>query len=228
MIRILSTRILSPKQKQLLEIHGAVLKDYNAIKISFRKFDIDLKYDHYIFTSQNAVRSFLRAYDNLPLPEKRADALSKTCFCVGRKTAALLIENGLKVEEIAKNSKELAENISKNYQNKSFLFICGNRRRNELPEILTENTIRYREVIAYDTLSHHQQFKEDFDGVLFYSPSGVESFAKANDLSESIAFCIGTSTEKEALQYTAHTVVAPEQRIESVLKSSANYFYPNI
>lgn len=227
MIRILSTRILSPGQKRLLEVHGAVLEDYNAIKISFRKFEIDLSYDHYIFTSQNAVRSFLRAYDNLPLPEKRSEALAKSCFCVGQKTAALLVENGLKVQERAKNSKELAENISKKYPNKSFLFICGNRRRNELPQILTKNTIRYKEVISYDTLSYHQEFRKNFDGVLFYSPSGVESFATANDLSKSIAFCIGTSTEKEALQYTSNTVVAPEQRIESVLQSSANYFYPN-
>ena len=228
MIEILSTRILSPRQREIVENHGMILKEYNAIDISFRKFTLDLDLDHYIFTSQNAVRSFLRACDNLPLPEKRVEAKSKDCYCVGRKTAALLTENDFKVYKTAKNSKELAEYIVRNNPADSYQFICGNRRREELPRILSENTIRYKEVVAYDTSIIEQHFDNIFQGVLFYSPSGVESFASVNDLSKSTAFCIGTSTEREALQYTSSTVVAEEQRIESVLESSVNYFYPNL
>ena len=227
MIRILSTRILAPRQKKIAEKQGIHLEEYNAIDISFRKFTLDLDLDNYILTSQNAVRGFLRAVDNLPLPEKRAEALSKPCFCVGSKTAKLLQENGLKVSKTAKNSRELAEFLAKNHQKETFLFICGNRRREDLPSILEENTVQYKEIIAYDTQSLPRPFDTVFDGVLFFSPSGVQSFTAMNDLSKSTAFCIGTSTEREALQHTSKTIIASEQRIESVIESSVNYFYPN-
>ncbi len=228
MIRILSTRILAPRQKEIFPDQGIDLEEYNAIDISFRKFTLDLEPDNYIFTSQNAVRGFLRAADNLPLPEKRLEARAKPCFCVGSKTARLLEENSLKVEKTAKNSKELAEFISKKRQKETFLFICGNRRREDLPAVLTQNTVQYKEIIAYDTQSRPQPFNTTFDGVLFFSPSGVESYTAMNDLSKSTAFCIGRSTEHEALKHTSSTVVASEQRIESVITSSVNYFYPNL
>lgn len=228
MIRILSTRILAPRQKEIFPDQGFHLEEYNAIHIAFRKFVLDLEPDNYILTSQNAVRGLLRAIDELPLPEKRIEARAKTCFCVGSKTAGLLEENGLKVKKTAKNSKELAEFIAKSHKNETFLFICGNRRREDLPAILKENTVQYKEIIAYDTQSRHQPFKTAFDGVLFFSPSGVQSYTALNDLSKSTAFCIGTSTEHEALQHTSNTIVASEQRIESVIESSVNYFNPNL
>ncbi len=97
MIRLLSTKILSPRQKEIIESDGIVLQEYNAINISLKKFVLDLSFDHYICTSQNAVRGLLRAIDDLPLPEKRQEAINKEAFCVGKKTAGLLTENGLKV-----------------------------------------------------------------------------------------------------------------------------------
>ena len=224
MIKVLSTKILSPKHKEYASSHGIDLSDYNAIEISFQKFAIDLSFDNYIFTSQNAVRGFLRAYDNLPLPEKRAEALSKPCFCVGEKTAGLLAENDLKVTKIAKNSQELANYIAKNHKNDSFLFICGNRRREDLPRILTENTIRYNETIAYNTLNNPQTLDEKFEAVLFYSPSGVQSYSSMNNLSRSTAFCIGESTAREATNHTDQVVISEKQSIESVLHTMINYY----
>ena len=226
MIQVLSTKILSPKHKEYASSHGIELSDYNAIEISFQKFAIDLGFDNYIFTSQNAVRGFLRAFDNLPLPEKRKDALSKPCFCVGQKTSGLLIDNGLKVSKIAKNSQELANFISKNHKNETFLFICGNRRREDLPRILKENTVRYHEIIAYHTLNNPQKLDRSFEAVLFYSPSGVQSYGSMNDLSESIAFCIGESTAGEAIKLTDQLIVSEKQSIESVLHTMINYYLP--
>ncbi len=218
-MKVLSTKILSPRLKEPLERHQIAVRDYNAIEISFKKFSIDLEYDAYIFTSQNAVRGFLRAYDDLPLPEKRLEALSKPCFCVGEKTALLLGENGLKVVKIGKNSKELAGFIAKTHKNTSFLFICGNRRREELPSILTQHSVPFKEIIAYHTINNEQHLPEEFDGVLFYSPSGVQSYTSLNKLRGSTAFCIGESTANEASRHTSSVVVAGKQRIESVLEA---------
>ena len=222
--RLLSTKILSPRQRAIAESQGFSLDMYNAIEISFRKFEIDLGADYFIFTSQNAVRGFLRQYDDLPLPEKRQEAKSKPCFCVGEKTAGLLSENGMKVIEIAKNSFELAQIIAKKHQNSSFLFICGNRRRQELPDILTKNTVQYSECIAYTTSGESPNFGIDFDGVLFYSPSGVQSYTGTNSLGGSIAFCIGNATGQEAGKYTEQVVISAEQRIEKVLETAVAYF----
>ncbi len=219
MTKVLSTKILSPKQKEIVESAGISLIDYNAIQIEFKKFAIDLSFDNYILTSQNAVRGFLRAFDNLPLPEKRKEALSKNSFCVGAKTSALLRENGLKVVKTAITSKELGQYIAKNHKNESFLFICGNRRREELPAILSKNTIQYKEIIAYHTISNEQGLNEVFEGVLFYSPSGVQSYVSSNDLSNSRAFCIGESTAREASRFSKEVIVSKEQSIESVLQS---------
>ncbi len=118
----------------------------------------------------------------------------------------------------------MAEIIIKSHKNHSFLFICGNRRREELPTILTENTIRYSEIVAYNTLINKQQLDGDFDGVLFYSPSGVQSFTSLNDLSKSRAFCIGESTAKEASRHTDQVEISPHQSIESILETAKDVF----
>ena len=224
MIKVLSTKILSPKHKEYAASHGVDLSDYSAIEISFQKFTIDLSFDNYIFTSQNAVRGFLRAFDNLPLPEKRKEALAIPCFCVGQKTAGLLEENGLKVAKTAKNSQELAIFISENHKNESFLFICGNRRREDLPRILTENTVRFEEVIAYHTLNNPKKMDSSYEAVLFYSPSGVQSYSSMNEMSQNIAFCIGETTAREAANHTDQVIVSEKQSIESVLHTMLNYY----
>ncbi len=226
-MKVLSTKILSPRLKEPLQRHHIALRDYNAIEIVFQKFSLDLEYDAYIFTSQNAVRGFLKACDALPLPGKRQGALSKPCFCVGEKTARLLSENGLNVIKIAKNSKELAHFIAKSYKNDSFLFICGNRRREELPSILSKYSVRYKEIIAYNTLNNEQDLEESFDGVLFYSPSGVQSYTALNNLVNSTAFCIGDSTAREASKHTESVVIARKQRIESVLEAVVEEYLNN-
>jgi uroporphyrinogen-III synthase len=71
-------------------------------------------------------------------------------------------------------------------------FFCGNRRRDELPEILLTNGIKVQEVIVYKTTAVHHIINSQFDGVLFYSPSAVESFFSVNKVgSSTVLFAIG-------------------------------------
>ncbi|MGY0406726.1 uroporphyrinogen-III synthase, partial [Pseudoalteromonas sp. SYSU M81241] len=56
-------------------------------------------------------------------------------FCVGEKTTSLLVENGLKIAEMAEYASALAKNIVERYQNETFVFLCGNKRRDELPDM---------------------------------------------------------------------------------------------
>lgn len=224
-ITILSTKILSLAQKELVLNSGLGLVEYDAIKIEFLDFKVDKKVDNYIFTSQNGVRAFLKNQNKSPSP--LGEGLGERVFCVGSKTKSLLEENGLKVTEMASNSIELGQNIVKNYKKESFLFFCGNRRREELPSILKENKIDFEEVEVYKTSLHKKEFNTVFDGVLFFSPSAVESYQLENKIKESIAFCIGATTAQEAKKHTNTIVIATKTTIENVIVQAVKHFNTN-
>jgi len=127
---ILSTKILSRTQKELLLNAGIGCVAYNAIEIELLEGNFNRDIKNAIFTSKNAVRAIQNSGFRI-----------QNCFCVGENTKKLLEENGQKVIEITQNASELGENIAKNYKNEQFHFFCGNLRREELPSILKENNI---------------------------------------------------------------------------------------
>jgi len=221
---LLSTKILSLAQREHLLHAGLRVVDYNAIAITHHTdFDIDLKQDHYIFTSQNAVHAFLQRakqlFDN--------KVLVKSCFCVGEKTKVLLEKNEQKVLKMTKNASELAKIIVKSHKNDSFLFFTGNLKRPELPQILTQNKVMFKEVCVYRTSLQPKKFDRQFDGVLFFSPSAVESFMMHNNLEQSIAFCIGDTTAKAAHEHAKSVIIANKPTIENTLIQSIKYFKTN-
>ena len=55
------------------------------------------------------------------------------------------------------------------------------------------------------------------DGILFFSPSGVESYHSCNPAGEEKAFCIGNTTAEAAQRYWKEVVVAEKPTIDSVL-----------
>ena len=56
------------------------------------------------------------------------------------------------------------------------------------------------------------------NGVLFYSPSTVESYLQENDTIDKIAFCIGETTAKEASKYFTEVKTAKMPTAESMLE----------
>ncbi|GMN10177.1 uroporphyrinogen-III synthase [Croceitalea sp. MTPC9] len=210
MSSILSTKILSPSQKELLLNANLSFVEYDAIKIEFLPFEIDNGYDYFVFTSQNGVNAFLKANNAI-------DFSANEVFCVGEKTRILLEQNHLRVVEMAQNSSELGTIIAKKYIKHSFLIFSGNLRRPELPQILLKNNIRYKETITYNTSLNFKVFQSNFNRVLFFSPSGVESFIKENGLGKSVAFCIGETTAAEAKKHTDQIIIANKPTVENVL-----------
>jgi len=104
------------------------------------------------------------------------------------------------------------------------LFFCGNLRRNELPTILKENNVNYTEQIVYKTLYNEKRFDRTFDGILVFSPSGIQSFVSENQLHKSMAFCIGNTTASEVKKHTEAIVVANKPTVENVIVQAAKYF----
>ncbi|RXG26345.1 uroporphyrinogen-III synthase [Leeuwenhoekiella polynyae] len=206
---VLSTKKLTPSQKNLILGAGFSVVEYDAIKIEPLDFKLPEELKNLIFTSKNGVYAFLER--NHISPEKT------NCFCVGSKTEGLLKEKGFHVIKTAQNASELSDFIVKNYQKEHFTFFCSAIRRKELPEKLTENLVSFEEIIAYKTQLNTKTFNREFDAVLFFSPSGVESFTSVNTLKNTLAVCIGQTTANEVQKHTEHFTVANATTVESVI-----------
>ena len=216
---LLSTKKLTPSQENMILDAGLSVTSYDAITIEYINFEVEKNIHNSIFSSQNAVRAVFDKIVNTHFS-------LGSCFCVGQKTASLLIANGQKVIENAKNASDLAEIIVKSYKNESFVFYTGAGRRDELPDLLSEFNITCKEVITYSTVLTPQTFHQTFDGVLFFSPSGVSSYFKGNTLRNGVAFCIGATTATEAKKYTNRIEIANHSTIENVIQKVIYYFNP--
>lgn len=213
-MKILSTKKLKPNQRDLLLGGGFSVVDYNAIRIELLDFEIPSEIKNAIFTSQNSVRALIDNSEFAPFKWERAGV---SVFCVGQKTKALLEQNGLKVTFLAQNSIELGDFIAKKHKNETFHYFCGSARRDELPKLLKASKIELFEVKTYKTTLKPRKFDQKWDGILFFSPSGIESFVAENKIINSTVFCIGKTTAAEAQKYTSNIVIANATSIESVI-----------
>jgi uroporphyrinogen-III synthase len=51
-----------------------------------------------------------------------------------------------------------------------------------------------KEIVAYTTMLTPQAITSPADGILFFSPSGVESYLLKNSGKQLVAFCLGETT----------------------------------
>ena len=217
-MRLLSTKILSQDFRDRLLMHQFSLVELAFIKISFiENSKIDPTFDRLIFTSQNAVHAVLSSPKTLKMIE------GKTAYCVGNKTAAILVENNLKVAKIAQNSSELAHFLTKNHQNEAFSYFCGKLRTNDLEEILPAHGMDIQPIEVYATHLQNHAVKSHFDGILFFSPSGVRGYAQSNGFENTHSFCLGNSTAKEVALHTSQYTVSKEPSKSQLLLLLKNH-----
>ncbi len=213
MATVLSTKKLQKNQKELLLNSGIGLVEYDAIKINFTTFQIPSQpVENAIISSKNSLRAILQK-----------EVQIKKYFCVGDKTAKLCKEAGFKVSETGQNSEELAKIIIGSYSQESFIFFCGNKRRDELPSILGKNSISLEEIEVYETDLIEHEIQGNFDGILFFSPSAVKSYISRN-IVDMPAFCIGKTTATEAKKYFKEVITANKPGIENVIAKAVTYF----
>lgn len=204
---VLSTKLLSPAQKNLLLNADLALTEYNAIQtraLELPKSISEEPYPNAIITSQTTVELI----QNFKI---------KTCFCVGKKTALKLKSLGFEVEIITENGEDLAQNIIESYSEHSFTFFGSLQRRPELSETLKKAEVSLREIFVYDTLKTPKSFNRTFDAVLCFSPSGVDSFFEGNPASTSKLICIGKTTARQAQLYSESVFISTRTSVESVI-----------
>lgn len=210
-INILSTKILLSHQKQALLDAGFSVTEANFIKTENSDFDLKEIKDNLIFTSQNAAQSVL-------LHPKAEELKSKKVFCVGMKTKALLEENGFNVEVYLDYASDLAEIITLIYAKESYTFFSGNLRKETLPKALKAAKVNFNEIQVYETTLTPQKIKTPVDGILFFSPSAIESYLKENKIKNEICFCIGETTAETLDKTTRNIIVADQPSVENVIE----------
>lgn len=215
---VLSTKKLSEKNKIRLEDAGFLIMERSFIKIRPKHFQLDKCYDLLLFTSKNAVKSVLKNKKKLSVIKGRE------CLCVGKQTRKFLKKKEFKVLAQAENARELGKLIVKDYNNRSFTFFSGSLRRNELPQLLAEHEIVFNEIEVYETVFKSYTINVKTDAILFFSPSGVQSFLKENQLEEQDCFCIGKTTAKALEDKTENCIVAPQPSVEAVIETVIKYY----
>lgn len=210
-IHILSTKILSPIQKQELIKADFEVTEADFIKTENKKIDLIEVNDNLIFTSQNAVNSVFQHADLEKLK-------SKNVFCVGLKTKIALSEAGFNVVAYTGYASDLAEIITLIYNSESFTFFSGNLRRETLPVALKEAGVKFNEIKVYETTLTPHKMKTKADAILFFSPSGVESYLKENTIKNENCFCIGETTASALDKITKNIIVADQPSVEDVIE----------
>ena len=211
---ILSTKTLSSEQRQIFIDADIDILEEDFIEIENINFDLKNINQNLIFSSQNGVLSLIEQPNWETLK-------TKSVFCVGIKTKELLEQNGFTVDVYLDYASELAEIITLIYPKESFTFFSGNLRKETLPEALKNEGIKFNEIEAYKTklAPFKLSAEEKFNGILFFSPSGVESFLIDNKIKAETCFCIGETTASSLEKITKNIIIAEISTIEDVIES---------
>ncbi len=122
-----------------------------------------------IFTSMNAVEAVEAHLSNKP---------HWRIYCIGNTTKNTVHKYfGDVIKGTGDDATDLAKTIIANHE-KELVFFCGDQRRNELPALMRKHNIKLRELVVYKTIALEKKVDNNYDGILFYSPSAVESFFK--------------------------------------------------
>ena len=108
-------------------------------------------------------------------------------------------------------------------------FYCGNQRRDEFPAGLKQAGIKVNEYMIYENIPAPAVTATDYDGVLFFSPSGVKSYLSANRLhSKTVCFAIGRTTATTLKEYTDNKIIMSTDISEDAMVQTAIFYFNNI
>jgi uroporphyrinogen-III synthase len=153
-----------------------------------------------VFTSMNAVDA---------VADQVADTPGWEVYCIGNTTQKRVGERlpSARIVGTGENAERLAERLVDNGV-KNAVFFCGNRRRDELPNKIRSEGGTVEEVIVYETTDQPSTLQREYDGILFFSPSAVNSFFKSNKAPKHTElFAIGKTTAEAIRQYANRKII---------------------
>tara|TARA_B110000263_G_scaffold249058_1_gene265505 strand:+ start:159 stop:821 length:663 start_codon:yes stop_codon:yes gene_type:complete len=216
--KVLSTKNLTPSQKKQISNPQFSLFEKNFININPIKFSFTGSNDAVIFSSKNAVKIVL---SNIKIKEL---LINNKIFCVGPETRKLLKKNNLNVVFSTTNGSELGDCLVQKKLNKNFIFFCGTKRSEDIENMLIANDLSIQIIEVYTTDLIPLKIDEEFDAILFFSPSAVKSFTNLNSIRNARCFCIGSSTASALMPFTKNIHVSNKPTIRNVLKNLNTHF----
>jgi len=208
--KVLSTKKLDGALIEYAQHHGVLIEEKEFISIDriwTEEVGEEIKKHTgkvLVFTSANAVSVVSEYIWELDL------IFDWPVFCLSGKTKKTVEEAIFLPSTIvgdAPDAASLAQTIIE-YGAREVVFFCGDKRREELPRILGEAGITVHEIVVYRTRSTPVTVDEDYEAVLFFSPSAVNSFFSANNLPQTAAcFAIGRTTAVHIQPFFAGLVI---------------------
>lgn len=176
-----------------------------------------------VFTSMNAVEA-VAAY----ITEEKPDW---NIYCMGQTTQELVKQyfGEASIAGVGNNAAELAETIIEEGYTDEVIFFCGDQRRDELPGILNTHEIEVTEIEVYHTIATPHSVNKQFNGILFFSPSAVNSFFSKNKTgNETMLFAIGRTTASAIQKHTSSSIIISDKPgKENLVEKAINYFVKN-
>jgi uroporphyrinogen-III synthase len=214
-MKILSTKQLAPYLIQKYTTPYTSLQAMDFIEISPLPITkstlveiVLVKDSHLIFTSSNAVAIIIKLLGDIYIPEKNLHI-----WCTDGRTYELVLQH-FEAQYIyaERNSEELASVISNRHIVGNYFYFCGEKRLDTLPGLLNKHHIPFKEIVCYTTKLIPKKTEEEYDAVLFFSPSGVESFFSINTLDSHVICCaIGKTTAREIAKYCKNKLVIADE-----------------
>lgn len=173
-----------------------------------------------VFTSMNAVEAVTGMLDGF-VPQW-------SIYCMGHKTRQLITAyfGEEAIAGIADNASLLADQIIEKEETDEIIFFCGDQRRDELPAKLRKHGIDINEIKVYETTRIEHIIEKKYDGILFFSPSAVESFFRKNTLpARTVIFAIGTTTAETAHRFCDNQIMISEHPGKEELVEQAVAFF---
>ncbi len=174
-----------------------------------------------VFTSMNAAEAVI---DCLEVSDIVPDW---TIYSMGGTTHTIL-KNYFTDSEIiadANNASQLANEIIED-ETEEIVFFCGNQRRDELPRLLQNVSIKVNEVVVYETIETPVKIDKKYNGILFFSPSAARSFFSINKIdTDTVLFAIGTTTAVELRKFSHNKILVGEHpNKEQLAEKAIGYF----
>lgn len=229
---ILVTRPLSAQQIEYAKILGLEPIIESALSFNFPDYwdevletITDNPKSDWVFTSANGVKALeeLMKAGLQPRPETQL-------FAVGSKTKEALQKLGLDAKiPHTQDGKHLAELIIREGKIDSVLYFHGNLSRDEMTSALAEEYIEVIELEVYETVINPVQLPENpISGILFYSPSAVEGFARGEGFDKNLPplFAIGPTTAKALKEHADQSVhIANQPDTEVLLRMVSDFIF---
>ncbi|MFZ5971489.1 MAG: uroporphyrinogen-III synthase [Bacteroidota bacterium] len=220
---IVSTRKLASPTVEILQSNGCTLVQHDFISKVIHLPDhltaASLQ-KNVVITSITGAKAFAGLLDKLQL-----DKSAFSVFCISRGTKEYATAVGFTIVGSAPHASALADVVLENKEVQSVTHICSNLKRGELSEKLSNSGVGVHDLVAYRTDWTPVKITPAYDGLIFFSPSAVDSFLSQNALHQVPCFCIGATTSDHAQKKGyKETIAAAAPSEEFLLKKLIAYY----